>query len=149
MTAEKLADKKDEEIIRLLRDDAWLTHAQIGERIHLSASAVQRRIERLRAAGAITGAKATIDPAVLQGRSRVYLLLELHRDGKSALDALVGSLKGHADISGIDLLAGGYDILITVDCVDIEAFFEFAMTALNENENVRHCSTLTRLKQLH
>ena len=53
-------DDKDREIIRLLKDDAWLTHTKIGEAINLSPSAVQRRFERLRAHGIITGASASM-----------------------------------------------------------------------------------------
>lgn len=146
--AGKPEDEKDLEIVRLLMDDAWLTQAQIGERVNLSPSAVQRRIDRLRASGVITGATATIDPAALRKPTRLYLLLELNDDGKASLDHLVDSLKQGGDISSVDLLAGAHDVLVTVDCDDIEAFFDYAMEALNENTNVRHCSTLTRIRRL-
>ena len=141
-------DAKDRELIQLLRHDAWLTHAQLGEQVNLSPSAVQRRIDRLRAKGVITGAKATIDPSAIEGRTRLYLLLELKDDSKAGLDALKESLRQNEDISGIDLLAGRFDVLLTVDCENIEAFFDYAMTSINQNGNVVHCWTLTRIKQL-
>ena len=148
MVAEKTIDKKDREIVALLRDDAWLTHTQIGERVNLSPSTVQRRIDRLRGSGVITGARATIDPSALQGPTRLYLLLELNDDSRPSLDGILDSLSARDEITGVDVLAGAFDVLLTVDCDNIEAFFSFAMTALNENNNIRHCTTLTRLKQM-
>ena len=148
MVAEKTIDNKDREIVQLLRDDAWLTHTQIGEQVNLSPSTVQRRIERLRSSGVITGAKASINSSVLQGPTRLYLLLEMNDDSRPSLEGLMDSLSSRAEISNVDILAGAFDVLLTVDCDNIEAFFEFAMTALNENRNIRHCTTLTRLKQM-
>ena len=141
-------DKKDEEIIALLVDDAWLTHSKIGEAVNLSPSAVQRRIERLRANGVITGASVQIDPSALGRKTRLYFLLELNSDSGAHLNALVDKLSAVPEVSSIELLAGKFDVLLTVDCEDAETFFEIAMAALNDNENVRHCWTLTRLKSL-
>lgn len=141
-------DKKDSEIITLLQRDAWLTHSKIGEIVHLSPSAVQRRVDRLRAKGIIKGATAQIDPAALGRKTRLYFLLELNNDSGAALTALTDSLTAQPDVSSVELLAGKFDVLLTVDCENAEAFFEVAMAALNNNENVRHCWTLTRLKSL-
>ena len=148
MSGDKRLDTKDLTIVQLLRDDAWLTHAKIGEAVHLSPSAVQRRIERLRDAGVITGARATVDPAALKRPFRAYLLLELHDDGAKALAALSESLRTWPEVITLELLLGQYDILLTVDCDDTEHFSDFAMEALNKNDNIKHCSTLTRLKEL-
>lgn len=141
-------DPKDQTILGLLQEDAWLTHAKIGEQVNLSPSAVQRRIERLREKGILTGAKATIAAPALKKMLRVYLMLELHNDGAQKLQALTNELKTHREVIGLELLLGKFDILLTLDCNDTEHFSDFAMTVLNKNENIRHCWTLTRLKAL-
>lgn len=141
-------DDKDREIVRMLREDAWLTHTKIGEAIHLSPSAVQRRFERLRAQGVITGARAVVDLSALGRRLRMHLLLELHNDSHEQLEALVHRLKAHKEVSHIDLTLGKFDILLTVDCEDTDAFSNFAMNALNKDKNIRHCFTVTKLKTL-
>ena len=148
MTDERPLDGKDFQIIDLLAEDAWLTHTKISEAVHLSASAVQRRIDRLKSKGVITGARATVDRSKLQRRLRIYLLLELRDDGHSKLQALVDGLNSHSEVSDVDLLAGKFDILVTLDCQDTESFSEFAMRTINKNPNVRHCWTMTRLKKL-
>lgn len=141
-------DPKDQTILSLLQEDAWLTHAKIGEHVNLSPSAVQRRIERLREKGILTGAKATIAATALKKTLRVYLMLELHNDGAKKLQALERELKSHREVISLELLLGKFDILLTLDCDDTEHFSNFAMTVLNQNENIRHCWTLTRLKTL-
>lgn len=148
MSEKPRLDDKDREIVRMLREDAWLTHTKISEAIHLSPSAVQRRFERLRAQGVITGARAVIDPSALGRRLRMHLLLELHNDSHEQLEALVDKLKAHEEVSHIDLTLGKFDILLTVDCEDTDAFSDFAMSALNKDKNIKHCFTLTKLKTL-
>lgn len=40
-------DDRDRRILEALRADAWLSYAELAVRVHLSASAVQRRVEKL------------------------------------------------------------------------------------------------------
>lgn len=140
-------DERDLKIVRLLQENAWRTHAEIGELIHLSPSAVQRRIERLRERGVITGAQARIDWSVLTNQTRMYFVIELVNDGAAALRQITEELKANPEVIEIDLVAGRFDLVVMVDTANTETFFDFAMKTLNDNENVRHCWSLTRLKK--
>ncbi|MEM8814372.1 MAG: Lrp/AsnC family transcriptional regulator [Pseudomonadota bacterium] len=148
MTENRKLDEKDHEIIRQLREDAWRTHAELGEIVHLSASAVQRRVDRLRRDGVIVGAKAIVNESILGRGLRVYLLLELNDDSSASLRFLVDNLKSYSEITRVDLLGGKFDIIVMLDCKDMDSFTEVAMNAINTNANVRHCWTLMRLKTL-
>ncbi|MFD9822849.1 Lrp/AsnC family transcriptional regulator, partial [Streptomyces violascens] len=53
----------DERIVHALAEDARRSYADIGSLIGLSAPAVKRRVDRLRAEGAITGFTVRVDPA--------------------------------------------------------------------------------------
>jgi DNA-binding Lrp family transcriptional regulator len=55
-------DDIDQRIVARLRDDARASFAEIGSAVGLSAPAVKRRVDRLRAAGVITGFTAVVDP---------------------------------------------------------------------------------------
>ena len=55
---------------QLLVDDARRSFAEIGGRVGLTASAVKRRVDRLRADGAITGFTVRLDPGRWAGPSR-------------------------------------------------------------------------------
>jgi DNA-binding Lrp family transcriptional regulator len=51
-------DDLDRRIVAALVDDARATYAEVGSLVGLSAPAVKRRVDRLRASGAITGFSA-------------------------------------------------------------------------------------------
>ncbi|MFD3572170.1 Lrp/AsnC family transcriptional regulator, partial [Streptomyces sp. NPDC058667] len=55
----------DERIVHALAEDARRSYADIGSLVGLSAPAVKRRVDRLRAEGAITGFTVRVDPAAL------------------------------------------------------------------------------------
>ncbi len=52
----------DDVIVRELMVDGRASYATIGSAVNLSAPAVKRRVDRLRAAGVITGFTARVDP---------------------------------------------------------------------------------------
>jgi Lrp/AsnC family leucine-responsive transcriptional regulator len=58
-------DHHDRKILELLQQDARVSHAEIGRRVHLSQPAVSERIKRLEAQGVIAGYRAWVDPAKL------------------------------------------------------------------------------------
>ena len=58
-------DETDQQIIASLVEDARASYAEIGTRVALSAPAVKRRVDRLRAGKVIRGYTAIIDPAAL------------------------------------------------------------------------------------
>ena len=66
-------DELDQRIVAALVANARATYAEIGAQVGLSAPAVKRRVDRLRAAGAITGFSATVDPAALGWTTEAYV----------------------------------------------------------------------------
>jgi Lrp/AsnC family leucine-responsive transcriptional regulator len=58
-------DQFDQKILQLLQQDARISHAEIGRKVHLSQPAVSERIKRLEAAGVIRGYRADISPRAL------------------------------------------------------------------------------------
>ncbi len=53
-----VVDELDKRIVAALVSDARATYAEVGAQVGLSAPAVKRRVDRLRASGAITGFSA-------------------------------------------------------------------------------------------
>src|SRR5215213_1451519 len=58
-------DPLDADLLALLVEDARRSYADLGAQVGLSASAVKRRVDRLRTAGAITGFTVQLDPGAL------------------------------------------------------------------------------------
>src|SRR2546423_15302519 len=75
-------DELDQRIVGALVENARATYSEIGERIGLSAPAVKRRVDRLRATGAITGFSARVNPAALGWTTEAYV--ELYCGGRTS-----------------------------------------------------------------
>jgi len=60
-----LLDKFDLSLLTALQTNAHATHQALGDAIHLSASQVSRRIQRLEQTGLIHGHVTLLDPALL------------------------------------------------------------------------------------
>jgi Lrp/AsnC family transcriptional regulator, leucine-responsive regulatory protein len=58
-------DHYDENILAALQEDARLSMAELGRRVHLSQPAVTERVRKLEGAGVITGYRATVNAAKL------------------------------------------------------------------------------------
>jgi Lrp/AsnC family leucine-responsive transcriptional regulator len=58
-------EKRNVELLRLLRADARLTVSALARRVGMSAPAVRERLQRLEEAGVIKGYRVEIDPAAL------------------------------------------------------------------------------------
>ena len=68
-------DETNQRIIALLVADARASYADIGAEVSLSAPAVKRRVDRLRAAKVIRGYTAIIDPAALGWTTEAFVEL--------------------------------------------------------------------------
>jgi Lrp/AsnC family leucine-responsive transcriptional regulator len=111
-------DGTDSEIIRLLRDDARRTFADIGARVGLSSPAVKRRVDRLEELGVITGYTAIVDHAKL-GRP-LQAFTELRFAGDTKVDDIERVAAGIEEVEAIFTMAGDPDALVWLRVRDVE-----------------------------
>lgn len=141
-------DDRDERIIAALAGNAWLGYGELGQLVNLSASAAQRRVDKLIAAGVIKGACAQIAPEAVGKPVRLYVLVELLEESKAALTAFAKGLKRWPDIEDAHYVAGAFDVVLVLQTASMARFSEFAETHLNGNPHVRRYKTLTSLRPL-
>jgi len=143
-----MRDSLDRKLVAELQVDAWQTYVSLGEKVGLSASAVQRRIERLKREGLLVGARAEVSEEANTRPLKIFLLLELVSDTKGDLDRLSAMLRGFPGFANAYVTIGATDVVVELDCESMEEFQSWSMTALNSDANVRHCTTLVNLKRL-
>jgi DNA-binding Lrp family transcriptional regulator len=113
-------DELDELIVGALVKDARASYAQIGVRVGLSASAVKRRVDRLRASGAITGFTATVDPSALGWTTEAYV--ELFCRGRTSPSELGAALSKYPEVTGACTITGEADALLHIRAADVRHF---------------------------
>jgi Lrp/AsnC family leucine-responsive transcriptional regulator len=106
------ADPTDLQILSLLQQDGRRSVADMAGRVALSPTAVKRRIERLEAAGVITGFSARVDYAQLGWH--VAALVELRFEGTTTPAEMDATVSGIAEVSAVYTTAGEFDVIAFV-----------------------------------
>jgi Lrp/AsnC family leucine-responsive transcriptional regulator len=105
-------DDLDRKIVALLVEDGRRTLDDVGGRIGLSASAVKRRVDRLRATGTLRGFTAVVDHAALG--SQTEALVELFFAPGVLLDEVAATLGRRAEVVEAWSVTGEADAIARV-----------------------------------
>ena len=115
-------DDIDQRIVAMLRDDARASFAEIGTGVGLSAPAVKRRVDRLRAAGVITGFAAVVDLSALGWTTEAYV--EVYCQGKTTPATIAAAVSRHPEVVDACTVSGDADALVHVVAADMRHFEE-------------------------
>ena len=138
-------DPVDQRIVALLVADARASYADIGAKVSLSAPAVKRRVDRLRAAGVIKGFTAVIDPAAVGWTTEAFV--ELYCTGRTTPAQLTVATKRHPEVVGAYTVSGQADALVHLRAADI-AHLEQALERLRAEPFVTSTRSMVVLSRL-
>ena len=113
-------DELDRRIVAALVHDARSTYAEVGAQVGLSAPAVKRRVDRLRASGAITGFSARVDPAALGWTTEAYV--ELFCGGRTSPDDIAAAVRRYPEVADACTITGEADALVHIRAADVRHF---------------------------
>jgi DNA-binding Lrp family transcriptional regulator len=105
-------DTADRQILALLVEDGRRTYDDIARQISLSAPAVKRRVDRLRARGALQGFTAIVDHTALGDHTEA--LIELFFAPGTLLDAVAATLLRHPEVVEAWSVTGEADAIARV-----------------------------------
>jgi DNA-binding Lrp family transcriptional regulator len=115
-------DPLDRRIMAVLATDARMSFAEIGEVVGLSASAVKRRVDRMRASGAIMGYTAVLDPGALGWNTEAYV--EIYCKQATSPSRIAEAVSRHPEVVGAMTVTGDADALLRIRAADIRHFEE-------------------------
>ena len=115
-------DELDRRIVAALVGDGRATYAGIGAKVGLSAPAVKRRVDRLRASGAITGFSAIVDPGILGWTTEAYV--ELFCRGRTSPSDIAAAVSKYPEVTGAATITGEADALLHIRAADVRHFEE-------------------------
>jgi DNA-binding Lrp family transcriptional regulator len=128
MTASPL-DSYDRQLLAALQEDASRTAHELAEQVPLSASAIQRRIKRLRDDGIIERFVAVVDPGALGGASMFLASLKLARERPEAVQQLRAWLGACVHVQQAYYVTGDSDFVALV-CIENVSGYESLMARL-------------------
>ena len=119
-------DDIDRRVVALLQQDARRSYDSIGREVSLSAPAVKRRVDRLRASGAIRGFTTVVDHAALGASTEA--LVELFYAPGTRLERVADHLTSEVVFAAPDwpleraaaeMVSGGFRHLIVCEGADV------------------------------
>ncbi len=113
-------DDLDRRIVAALVHDGRATYAEVGSEVGLSAPAVKRRVDRLRASGAITGFAARVDPSALGWTTEAYV--ELFCRGRTSPGDIAAAVAKHPEVTDACTVTGEADALVHIRAADVRHF---------------------------
>ena len=129
-------DASDIRLIAALQRDAQATHQQIGELVHLSASQVSRRIQRLESTGVVRRYVALMEPERLGLGVRAVAYVTLtHHSGEEGL-AFEQEVSQTPEVLDCYAVAGESDYVLQIVAPSLNTLAETVLRRLTRVKGV-------------
>jgi Lrp/AsnC family transcriptional regulator, leucine-responsive regulatory protein len=132
-------DDIDHQILRLLRENARRTVADIAAHVNLSPAPVKRRIDRLERAGVIAGYTVLLDHAKIG--PTVDAFTEIRFAGDGDIDEIVRTIVEMPAVREVFTIAGDPDALVRIRVEDMEHLKQ-VVNALRRSGRITGTKTL-------
>ncbi|MBT6450791.1 MAG: Lrp/AsnC family transcriptional regulator [Verrucomicrobiales bacterium] len=120
-----------DELLKLLRDDASLTPAQIAGRLNLAESEVETKIKELETNGVILGYRTVINEEKLAvDIVRAVIEVKITPEREGGFDRLATRIARFDEVRSCYLMSGGYDLMVVVEGTDLKAVSAFVSEKL-------------------
>jgi Lrp/AsnC family leucine-responsive transcriptional regulator len=148
MSDQKIFDKTDLAILRILLQDARRTLQDIGSEVGLSPTSCWSRIKRLEAEGVIKRYTVEVDPRSLGFHDTVIVQLTLESHTEDTLYAFGQVLATIPEVLEAYLVSGDYDYYIRIAVRDTRDYERLLREKLYMIPGIRHSKSSFVLRVL-
>lgn len=142
-------DAFDIQLLDLLQADALATAEALAGRVPLSASAITRRVRRLRSEGWIAGDVALLAPRLTERRLRALVSVQVHEhDEARGIAALRERLATTPEVQLILDIAGANDLAVLICARDMADYNALTERLFENDPAVRRYET-SFVKRVH
>ncbi|HVR52031.1 MAG TPA: Lrp/AsnC family transcriptional regulator [Pseudorhodoferax sp.] len=138
-------DSFDLAILDILQRDNTVPQRLIAQAVHLSAPAVQRRIQRLREIGVIRAEVAVLDAAKLGRPLTLVVEVQVHDEHPRRTAALHERIAAEPAVQQCYAITGEADYLLVLTVASMADYDALADRLLRGDENVRRFHTSVAL----
>ena len=129
-------DSLDLNILKLLSGNARKPYLEIARECGVSGAAIHQRIQRMYAAGVITGAESLISPEAIGYETCAYVGVYLN--DPTQFQTMVETLKSIPEVVECHFTTGQYDLFIKVFARNNDHLLDIL-----QNQIQAHCATRT------
>lgn len=119
-----------------------LTSAQLlGAKVGLSASAVQRRMKRLREGKVINADVSVLEPEAVGRPVKVVVEVSLERESLELFEAFKRRVRDTPEVQQCYYVTGEGDFVLIITAADMSDYQRISERLFRENRNVKHFRT--------
>jgi len=134
-------DKLDLRILAALQQNNLTTSEALGDAVGLSASAVQRRIKRLRDDKLIVRDTAVLDAAALGRPLTVIVSVSVDREASAVVESFRRRALASPNVQQCYYVTGEADFVLVIKAADMDEYHALARGLFLNDPNVRRFHT--------
>lgn len=138
-------DKFDLQILDILQKDNQTSQRDIGDRIGLSAAAVQRRIKRMRENKIITSDISVIDPEKVGAQILLFVEVELDTDKIEFIDDIKRTFSKVSQIQQCYYVTGEVDFVLVMVVNTMQEYELLTRQLFFSNTNIKRFKTFVNM----
>lgn len=119
-----------------------------AEAVGLSESAVLRRLRRLRAEGVIAADVSMIDPARVEPRIVLHVLVEMNTQDRKVVQAFQRAMQASPEVQGCWDVTGETDYLVTVAVRSMQEYEAFGIREMIPDKGVRAYKSMIVIREV-
>lgn len=120
-----MIDPVDERILRELEQDGRLSWVDLGERVSLSASAAQRRVQSLVESGVIDRIAARTNPEAMGYEVEAFVSVYVDRQDVQLAKDFRAAITAYPEVQDCHMMTGQVDYLLRVVATDLKSYGRF------------------------
>ena len=142
-------DKKDQEILAVLQNNARMSNLELAERVNVSPTPCARRVKQLEEAGVITGYRLVTDPRKLGYQLAVFIAISMDKHTAERFSNFEQKLQAFPEVVSCSIVTGrSEDYLIKAVVRDMAHYEEFLLHRLNRIEGISQVHTGFELREV-
>ncbi|RFB79631.1 Lrp/AsnC family transcriptional regulator [Methylovirgula sp. 4M-Z18] len=141
-------DAFDLAILAILQRDNKIPQRTIGERVNLSAPAVQRRIRRMEEDGVIAANVAVVDPAQVGQPITIFVAVEMESERADLIDAAKRQFAATPEVQQCYYVTGEADFLLVLLVPTMAAYEALTRKLFFTNNNVKKFKTFVAMDRV-
>ncbi len=146
-----MLDKKDELVLKLLRENAKLSIKDISKKTLLPITTIHNRIKKLEKDGIIRNYTINLDDKNL-GTISAFVSVSmdykaLKKDGRDEND-LLRKIRNHDAVESVSILTGDVDMLVKVRVGNIAELDNFVINFLRKLDGIERTNTMVILSEV-
>jgi len=135
-------DHADIALLEAVQRNNRLTSEELAVRVHLSPTACQRRLKRLRAEGVIEADVSIVSPKAIGRQVTMIVLVSLERERADIIDRFKTAIRNTREVMFGYYVTGEADFMLVITAKDMEQYEQFTRRFFYENHDIKGFKTM-------